>query len=510
MKLRILLQISCVLGLLYFLPGNFIAEAQSSASVEVKANLRHAHHLFEKGDYEGAVSKLERVLSFDANNKEAKDLLYQCNQRVEQQRQAREKAELDAFTNAKNVGSKYALNAFISSYPNSKYAPDARAMIEDYDLWMTAQQINTTDSYQNYLRISSNRSYAQEAEKRISEIESEQMWLQVRASRNESTLSGFVNKYPESPHVTEANRIIHELKGEKYYSQGDLTRAYTEFISAGGRAALSWSNQKSFDRALDYHNYISLDKSNEYACKAFLATYPNSEYRSEVSNSVARAMGRQINMYSSDSYINEALRFAQDEATREYVRNQKQASKKAYKEMKRRERHNRIMANGGYVGFGIDLFDLGMNVLTSKEEERTFNLMYYNIPLTFRIGNFKTPVYLELAVRPGFVIANDLYDYYDTDDYGNKYFFHLPLSAKLKINLFRPWGDSKFYINGAGYYNAIRKKEFETEFSVGGGIGVTNRHWDWQILYYRQDIDKDKIFNKKDLHYLGTSLGYFF
>ena len=499
-----------IVVLTVFLPsGSSRAYAQKS-SVEVRANLHHAHYLFENGDYEEAISKLERVLSFDANNKEAKDLLYQCNQRVEQQRQAREKAELDAFNKAKNDGSKYALNAFISSYPNSKYASEARAMIDDYDLWITAQQLNTIDSYKNYLRLSSNRSYAQEAEKRINEIESEQMWAQVRSSKDESTLSRFVNSYPHSPYVKEANRIIHELRGEKYYSQGDLTRAYTEFISAGGRSSLSWSNQKSYDRALDYHNYVLLDKNNEYACKSFLTTYPNSEYRNDVSNCVARAMGRQINMYSSDSYINEALRYAQDEPTREFVRNQKQASKNAYKAQKRRERHNRIMANGGYVGFGIDLFDLGMNVLTSKEEDRTFNLMYYNIPLTFRIGNFKTPVYLEFAVRPGFVIANDLYDYYNTDDYGNKYFFHMPLSAKLKINLFRPWGDSKFYINGIGYYNAIRKNEFETEFSVGGGIGVTNRHWDWQILYYRQDIDKDKIFNKNDLRYLGTSLGYFF
>ena len=86
----------------------------------------------------------------------------------------------------------------------------------------------------------------------------------------------------------------------------------------------------------------------------------------------------------------------------------------------------------------------------------------------------------------------------------------MPVFAKLKINLFNAWGNTKFYINGIGHYNAIRAEEIESAFSVGGGFGVAGRHWDWQILYYRQDLDKDKIYNENDIRYLGTSLGYFF
>ena len=123
----------------------------------MRANLRHAHYLFDKGDYEGATNKLERVLSFDANNAEAKDLLYQCNQKLEQQRLARERAEQDAFNKAKQAGSKTALSQFLSQYPNSKYAGQARDMMEDYDLWSSAMRINTIESYNNYLRQSSNR-----------------------------------------------------------------------------------------------------------------------------------------------------------------------------------------------------------------------------------------------------------------------------------------------------------------------------------------------------------------
>ena len=122
----------CLILCSFFTPQyDFQVYAQGS-SIEVRANLRHAHHLFEKGDYEGAVSKLNMVLSFDSNNAEAKDLLNQCNKRLEQQRQARERAEQDAFAKAKSIGTKSSLNDFIISYPNSKYVAEAHKMIEDY------------------------------------------------------------------------------------------------------------------------------------------------------------------------------------------------------------------------------------------------------------------------------------------------------------------------------------------------------------------------------------------
>ena len=67
--------------------------------------------------------------------------------------------------------------------------------------------------------------------------------------------------------------------------------------------------------------------------------------------------------------------------------------------------------------------------------------------LALRIGNFKTPVYLEVGVKPGLLVFNnntdDSYydyenDYYlDEDNVLNRYAFHMPIFAKLKINLFK-------------------------------------------------------------------------
>ncbi len=510
----------CLILCLFIVPqSDFQAYAQKS-SVEVRANLRHAHHLFDKGDYEAAVSKLERVLSFDSNNAEARDLLNQCNQKLEQQRLARERTEQDAFNKAKQTGTKSALSQFLSQYPNSKYASQARGMIDDYDLWSTAVRLNTLESYNNYLRQSTSKSFEEEARAKIANIEAENEWQRIRNSNSLVELQSFVSKYPQSNHATSITRRIHELKGEQYYNAGNLGYAYTEFCQAGGRSSLSYDNQQRFDRASDYNDYTRLNKYDESAMLSFLTMHPTSAYRNEVSNTIARLRANKLTAYSGEYSYNQALTYACDNETRQYVQSKINESKRSYSQIKKAERSARIKHNGGYVGIGIDIFDLDLNVL-SKESSRSFNALHYNMALTLRIGNFKTPVYLEVGVKPGLSVFNKTTDnsyynydndyYYLDDDYiSNKYAFHLPIFAKLKINLFKAWGNTKFYIDGIGYYNAVREERYESEFSVGGGFGVAGRHWDWQMLYYRQDIDKDKVFTKNDVRYWGMSLGYFF
>ena len=184
--------------------NEFYAHAQKS-SVEVRANLRHAHYLFDQGDYEGASSKLNRVLTFDPNNAEAKNLLNQCNRYIEQQRQARDRAEYEAFEKAKQTGTKAALSQFVAQFPKSKYAAQANGMIEDFDLWSIARRTNTIESYNYYLQQSKNQSFADEARAKIANLEAETQWHEIRNTNNLSELQTFVSKYPQSEHIAEAN-----------------------------------------------------------------------------------------------------------------------------------------------------------------------------------------------------------------------------------------------------------------------------------------------------------------
>ena len=424
---------------------------------------------------------------------------------LDQQRQARERAEQEAFTRAKSIGTKSSLNEFIRLYPKSKYVAQARIIIEDYDLWQNALQVNTIEGYYSYLRQSSNKCYEDEARTNIASIEAVNAWQSVRNSRNLTELQTFVSKYPQSEHTPELNRRIHELKGEQYYNSGNLSYAFSEFNQAGGRIKLSSDNQQRYDRASDYNDYSLLNKNDEKAMISFLSLHPNSEYRNDVSNTIARKKASNLSAYSSEYQYNQVMSYACDNETRQYVQSKINESKRSYSQIKRAQKSARIKENGGYVGIGFDLFDLDVNIW-SKENDRTFNALHYNMALALRIGNFKTPVYLEIGVKPGMILIKDL-------DYGSEeihYNFHMPVFAKLKLNLFKAWGNTKFYIDGIGYYNAIRLKEYEAEFSVGGGFGVAGRHWDWQMIYYRQDLDKNNMYNNNDLRYFGMSLGYFF
>ena len=130
-------------------------------------------------------------------------------------------------------------------------------------------------------------------------------------------------------------------------------------------------------------------------------------------------------------------------------------------------------------------------------------VMYYNVGLGIRLGNYKSPVQFEIGAKPGLVVYTLWYDSEDE----TKASFHLPLYARLKIGL---WGgySSKWYIDGVGYYNAVKESFLESDFSASAGLGVSWRHWDWRILYYKQDIAAKYTY--KDYKVLGTSFSYYF
>ena len=119
-------------------------------------------------------------------------------------------------------------------------------MIDDYEFWSTAVRLNTLESYNNYLRQSSNKNFETEARAKIADIEEENEWQRIRNSNSLTELQSFVSKYPQSNHVTAVNRRLHELKGEQYFNAGNLGYAYTEFCQAGGRNSLSYHNHFSF------------------------------------------------------------------------------------------------------------------------------------------------------------------------------------------------------------------------------------------------------------------------
>ncbi len=125
--------------------------------------------------------------------------------------------------------------------------------------------------------------------------------------------------------------------------------------------------------------------------------------------------------------------------------------------------------------------------------------LYYNLGVNLKIGNYRSPVQFALGAKPGISVFHYCYDDGRIDINETSHSFHIPLYAKLKVNICTA-GYSKFYASGLGLYY-IKNKHSE----VGGGLGFAWRHWDWLTLYYKQ-----KPQNYKTLGYFGTSLTYYF
>ncbi len=419
----------------------------------------------------------------------------------------KQRIEKKRYESACEKGTLEAFQEYMKLYPNGKYAPDVKKRIEDYDLWAKAVDTNTVAAYNNYLSTSKFKSFKDKANEAIVELQSIEKWKSIKSSKSISEIELFIRTYPKSSCVDKAQKRIHELKGANYYSSNDLINAYHEFNKAGGKYALDQANQSKFDECQENWDYNNLTAySKEEQLLSFLRKYPSGKYSDEISNRVAISKAKSFNMYSGDTSFNEALRYAKDETTKDLVRRYADNSKKAYSQHKKQLRRARIKANGGYVLFGLELLDFGWNGISP---DRYFNVGYYNVGASIKLGNYRSPVQFELGVKPGVIFYNyaDENDSYYDSDYETHTEFHLPAYAKLKINICNIGKSSKFYIAGLGFYNIVRNEELENQFSVGGGTGFAWKRWDWLTLYYKQDLNN--IYSLDD-KYLGTSLIYYF
>ena len=426
------------------------------------------------------------------------------------------KNEQELYDYAAKVETAQAYEAYLKKYPNGRFAQEARGRLEDMELWKKAKSANTIAAYRNYLSTSKNKSFVQLANDAITDLESKDAWNVIKQSSSKSVIENFIQKYPKSSCLPEANKRLNELTAVELYGQGDLQRAYDKFEAAGGRYSIEYSNRSKYDECLEYVEYKKLNSyTKESDLLAFLKKYPSSRYYDQVSNMVAIAKAKNFSMYASSYTFNEAMSYAKDKTTKNTVQSYIDSTKKSYSQYKRQQRHNRVMANGGYVKWGLEIMDWGFSTKGNTSSSKDNLTMYYNMGLSVKFGNYKSPVQFEVGIKPGIVAAK--YSYYEYDSYGYGYgysyetsetktFFHMPVYAKLKLNICDA-GSSKFYIAGLGTYNAVRDKLYENEYSVGGGAGFAWKKWDWFALYYKQDLENNKHLND---NFLGTSFVYYF
>ena len=464
-----------------------------------------------QGLRETVTNKEQRTKSLSSGNKKGA-LTDAAKKRKEENELKRQQKEYD-YNRACEYGTIDAYRNFIYEYPDSdKYSNDMRNRINDYELWNSACHENTIRAYNDYLKDSEYKSHESEAKAKIVNLESIEKWTILSRSNSIDSINAYMSKYPNSPKLEDAKLRIHQLKGVQYYRNGDLKSAYNEFTTAGGRSALDVANRDMYDKAYEYSEYLRVkSNSTESQMLAFMSAYPSSPYYDEISNMVAVSKARSLTKYSNQYDYNGALSYAKDYTTRSTVNNYIERAKQANAEYRKELKREEWRENGGLVNMAIEFVDFGLNFL-SPSSNRSYNTLYYNMGIGFRIGNYKSPVQFEVGVRPGIIVFHEnINDKYEFTKQYTKGRFHMPVYGKFKINI--GGGSSKFYIFGEIQYNAIRIETVERQFGYKAGFGVQSRNWDWSLYFKNEFGSYEPIFwedREPGCQYLGTSLVRYF
>ena len=151
---------------------------------------------------------------------------------------------------------------------------------------------------------------------------------------------------------------------------------------------------------------------------------------------------------------------------------------------------------------GLKFIDFGWNGKGSGE-----NIICYDLGLYLRFGNFADRVQFSVGLEPGLVAYNEDYIYTYTEDMTTA--FHMPVSAHLKLNLFKMKENSRFFVFGKYQYNAVRAEEAEAKQAWSAGFGFSWKHFDWSF-YYRQDMGKPErsggYTSDSRPHFFGTTM----
>ena len=415
--------------------------------------------------------------------------------------------EIKMWNDAKVKHSIAAYEGYINSTQYHWFDIEAKMAIEgikktlEKKAWERVTALNTIEAYQQYLNENPSSGYRLEAESAINRIKEANAWNKVKNTTNIEELEDYVKAYPKSEHIGIVTARLYELKGVKFYNDGDLSEAYKQFSNLQ-KDQIAILNRQVYDAVMEDHEYQNLgDYATEVELLRYIGKYPNGRYYREVSNKIAIAKARNFGAYTSETDYVRSLSYSQDEETKKEVQSYIAKSKKlkAYKEKAAKSIVRK--QNGGSVNFGLDFLDIGFN--------GNQDAWYYNFGLILRFGNFKDWVQFAVGVKPGFITYSNPVDidsyYYDDETSTN---FHLPLIAQLKLNLLSLSDNSRFFVYGKYQYNAGRIELVEGEMAWGIGCGFAWKHFDW-AFYYRKDIDRMKYKDFSIPNFWGMSMIYY-
>jgi len=246
------------------------ANQKISDKIEKEENLETLNLLLNKyperkDEFKKKISEISLKYALEENTVEAlekyvaefKDYI-KNDQNEDYINQAKEAIKYIYFNEAKDQKSIELLGQFIRKYEDEDFeAVAAAASLIDDIRWENAQKGGTYDDYHNFIDASVNygfySKYIDEANKKISELEWHLFYEMFQNDKTISILQTYIEHNPDSLYISEAERLIEEMRNDSSYSEKYLKKPTLDLID---EFVLKFPGHKDIEKAMQLREYF--------------------------------------------------------------------------------------------------------------------------------------------------------------------------------------------------------------------------------------------------------------
>jgi outer membrane protein assembly factor BamD (BamD/ComL family) len=153
------------------------------------------------------------------------------------------------WSQANNLNTIAAYQAFLAKYPNDVHAADANnriAELRDAQAWNTAQAASSVEGYQQYLTAEPGGEHAQAARDEIVTRERAAAWRTAQTNATAQSLQDFLQKYPTGMEADAARDKLKMLAGYRV----ELGTAHSKRLAERERDTLAERFGKNFPQVI--------------------------------------------------------------------------------------------------------------------------------------------------------------------------------------------------------------------------------------------------------------------
>lgn len=351
-------------------------------------------------------------------------------------------------------------------------------------------------------------------------------------SMSVTELTNFQKKYPNSEYGIDVSKRIADLPFWLDAKEKNTLDSYRQYLTESIHQIYKRdADEAIYELTIKQAYDAAVAENTIKAFEQFRRKYPYSAYDKQASNKIARLMADKFNANSSYTDKNNALAYAKNEMTRDYVNNKyNKATEKKYSSSSSSTtssftssnntntnnsyNYNSTITSESIVNFGIQaFFELG-NILSPSYSG--------GLGVEMRVGTISKPLNFLIGAKVGG--ASYRYSYYDKQYYGDKSWEYssnyINVSEKI-TNVFIPailnWNflnsDWACWYLGVGYQLGIpidvnnNNGQLSHAFLLQNGLGF--RHFDIRMYYinYFKSLFRDPEAKKP---VFGFSMTYYF